>query len=138
MKLTVLGSGTSVPHPRRSSSAHWVETEGGTLMLDFSGPALHRMAERWDGLKSFLKLLAIPLLMAQFQRSGHGRWVACGFLASCAVLLALSWLLALVPGVPWPWRGKGPIGVPIKDYIAQSVELATCAAMRPCASASAK
>jgi ribonuclease BN (tRNA processing enzyme) len=45
MKLTVLGSGTSVPHPRRSSSAHWVETEGGTLMLDFSGPALHRMAE---------------------------------------------------------------------------------------------
>jgi O-antigen ligase len=87
------------------------------------------MAERWDGLKSFLKLLAIPLLMAQFQRSGHGRWVACGFLASCAVLLALSWLLALVPGVPWPWRGKGPIGVPIKDYIAQSVELATCAAM---------
>lgn len=45
MKLTVLGSGTSVPHPRRSSSAHWVEAEGGTLMLDFSGPALHRMAE---------------------------------------------------------------------------------------------
>ncbi|HEY0174287.1 MAG TPA: MBL fold metallo-hydrolase [Pyrinomonadaceae bacterium] len=45
MKLTVLGSGTSVPHPRRSSSAHWVEAEGGTLLLDFSGPALHRMAE---------------------------------------------------------------------------------------------
>jgi ribonuclease BN (tRNA processing enzyme) len=45
MKLTVLGSGTSVPHPRRSSSAHWVEAEGGAMMLDFSGPALHRMAE---------------------------------------------------------------------------------------------
>ena len=45
MKLTVLGAGTSVPHPRRSSSAHWVEAEGGTLLLDCSGPALHRMAE---------------------------------------------------------------------------------------------
>ncbi|HEX8721386.1 MAG TPA: ribonuclease Z [Pyrinomonadaceae bacterium] len=45
MKLTVLGSGTSVPHPRRSSSAHWVEAGRGTLLLDCSGPAVHRMAE---------------------------------------------------------------------------------------------
>ncbi|HEX6185541.1 MAG TPA: MBL fold metallo-hydrolase [Pyrinomonadaceae bacterium] len=53
MKLTVLGSGTSVPHPRRSSSAHWVEAEGGSLLLDCSGPAVHRMAEEgcdWPGL----------------------------------------------------------------------------------------
>ena len=53
MKLTVLGSGTSVPHPRRSSSAHWVEAPGGSLLLDCSGPALHRMAEEgcdWPGL----------------------------------------------------------------------------------------
>jgi len=45
MRLTVLGSGTAVPHPRRSSSAHWLETMGGTLLLDISGPAIHRMAE---------------------------------------------------------------------------------------------
>ena len=45
MRLTVLGSGTSVPHPRRSASAHWVEARGGTLLLDMSGPAVHRMAE---------------------------------------------------------------------------------------------
>ena len=45
MRLTVLGSGTSVPHPRRSSSAYWVEAAGGTLLLDCSGPAVHRMAE---------------------------------------------------------------------------------------------
>jgi ribonuclease Z len=53
MKLTVLGSGTSVPHPRRSSSSHWVETATGSLLLDLSGPALHRMAEEgcdWAGL----------------------------------------------------------------------------------------
>ncbi len=45
MRLTVLGSGTSVPHPRRSASAHWVEAEKGTLLLDCSGPAVHRVAE---------------------------------------------------------------------------------------------
>ncbi|MFL6333152.1 MAG: MBL fold metallo-hydrolase [Pyrinomonadaceae bacterium] len=53
MRLTVLGSGTSVPHPRRSASAHWVETLGGTLLLDCSGPSVHRMAEEgldWAGL----------------------------------------------------------------------------------------
>ena len=45
MRLTVLGSGTSVPHPRRASSSHWLETSGGTIMLDCSAPALHRAAE---------------------------------------------------------------------------------------------
>lgn len=44
MHLTVLGSGTSVPHPRRSSSAHWLAARGGTLLLDASAPALHRAA----------------------------------------------------------------------------------------------
>ena len=53
MRLTVLGSGTSVPHPRRSPSAHWVEAEGGTLLLDCGATAPHRMAEEaldWPGL----------------------------------------------------------------------------------------
>lgn len=45
MKLTVLGSGTSVPHPRRSSPANWLETSGGTLLLDMGGSSLQRMAE---------------------------------------------------------------------------------------------
>jgi ribonuclease BN (tRNA processing enzyme) len=50
MKLVVLGSGTSVPHPARSSSAHWLETAaGGTLLLDIGASAIHRMAqERLD------------------------------------------------------------------------------------------
>lgn len=45
MKLTVLGSGSSVPHPRRSSSAYWLETDGGSLLLDCSASAIHRMAQ---------------------------------------------------------------------------------------------
>jgi len=45
MNLTVLGSGTSVPHPNRSSSAYWLETAGGSLLLDCSAAAPLRMAE---------------------------------------------------------------------------------------------
>jgi ribonuclease BN (tRNA processing enzyme) len=45
MKVVVLGSGTSVPHPTRASSAHWVETDGGSLLMDASAAAVHRMAQ---------------------------------------------------------------------------------------------
>ena len=45
MKFIVLGSGSSVPHPQRSSSAYWLETLSGTVLLDFSASAIHRMAE---------------------------------------------------------------------------------------------
>jgi ribonuclease BN (tRNA processing enzyme) len=45
MLLVVLGSGTSVPHAQRASSAHWLESETGTLLLDPSAAAVHRMAE---------------------------------------------------------------------------------------------
>src|SRR5213592_4517785 len=53
MKLVVLGSGTSVFHPRRSSAGFWLETKGGSLLLDCSGDASHRMAEEdldWSNL----------------------------------------------------------------------------------------
>ncbi|MBA2736928.1 MAG: MBL fold metallo-hydrolase [Pyrinomonadaceae bacterium] len=45
MKLVVLGSGTSVPHPSRSSSGYWIETENHSLLLDCSASAVHRMAQ---------------------------------------------------------------------------------------------
>ena len=45
MKITVLGSGTSIPHPKRSSSGYWLETMSGTLLLDCSASAIHRMTE---------------------------------------------------------------------------------------------
>lgn len=53
MKLTVLGSGTSIPHPTRSSSGYWLETTGGTILLDCSASAIHRMTEEsldWTAL----------------------------------------------------------------------------------------
>jgi ribonuclease BN (tRNA processing enzyme) len=45
MKLTILGSGTSMPHPRRTTPAHWLETSQGSILLDFGADAAHRMAE---------------------------------------------------------------------------------------------
>ena len=53
MKLIVLGSGTSVPHPRRAAPSHWLETDSGSLLLDTSAAAAHRMAQEgldWAGL----------------------------------------------------------------------------------------
>ncbi len=53
MKLTILGSGTSVPHPERAAPAHWLETNNGTLLLDMSADAARRMAQEnldWSNL----------------------------------------------------------------------------------------
>ncbi len=45
MRLTVLGSGSTVAHPRRSSAGFWVEAGEANIMLDCSGPAPHRAAQ---------------------------------------------------------------------------------------------
>jgi len=45
MKIIVLGSGTSLPHPTRSSSGFWLETASRSILLDCSPSAIHRMAE---------------------------------------------------------------------------------------------
>lgn len=53
MELVVLGSGTAVPHPRRASSGFWLETSRGSILLDCSASAVHRMAEEgldWPSL----------------------------------------------------------------------------------------
>jgi ribonuclease BN (tRNA processing enzyme) len=55
MKLIVLGSGSAVPHPQRSSSAYWLETSNGTILMDFAASAIHRMAQEnldWTRLDS--------------------------------------------------------------------------------------
>jgi ribonuclease BN (tRNA processing enzyme) len=36
MKLTILGSGTTVLHAKRRSAGYWLETSAGTILLDFS------------------------------------------------------------------------------------------------------
>src|SRR5438034_5096585 len=53
MKLTVLGSGSTIPHPKRSSAGFWLETDGGKLLLDCSAAIPFRMAQEgldWPNL----------------------------------------------------------------------------------------
>jgi ribonuclease Z len=53
MKLVVLGSGTSVPHPQRAAPAFWLETTEGNVLLDCGGDAAHRMSQEgvdWPNL----------------------------------------------------------------------------------------
>lgn len=45
MQLVVLGSGTSVFHPRRAAAGFWLQTAAGAILLDCSADAPHRMAE---------------------------------------------------------------------------------------------
>jgi len=82
-------------------------------------------SERIAGLSGFHKLLIVPLLLMQFRRSGQAKWAFLGFLVSAVVLLVVSWLLVLAPGLTW--RGRANPGVPVKDYIFQSAIFATCA-----------
>jgi O-antigen ligase len=81
-------------------------------------------SERLGGFSSFHRLLAIPLLLAQFRRSEHGMRVLVGFCASVTGVLLLSWALVLFPALPWR---ANDFGVPVKDYILQSEEFLICA-----------
>lgn len=96
----------------------WALATLGLLWADVS------WSERLGGYSSFHRLLAIPLLLAQFRRSGHGMRVLIGFFASVTGVLLLSWLLVLFPGLPWR---SSEYGVPVKDYILQSGNFLICA-----------
>jgi O-antigen ligase len=89
----------------------------GLLWADTSWPA------RLHGINPVAKLLVIPFLLYHFARSQRGVWVFIAFLASCTLLMALSWIVAFVPLTP---TSKLAPGVPVKDYIDQSQEFALC------------
>ena len=79
---------------------------------------------RFHAAGSTAKLLAIPLLIYQFERSKNGTKVFLAFLASCVVLLLLSWLNWLDPRTIL--FSDAALGVPVKNYITQSVEFTLC------------
>jgi O-antigen ligase len=80
------------------------------------------LPDRMRGIEPFLRLLMIPVLLAQFRRSERGMWVGAAFLASGVILLAFAWVMFCV-GFEF---GHGP-GVPVKDYITQSGVFVLCA-----------
>ncbi|HEY2211839.1 MAG TPA: O-antigen ligase family protein [Bradyrhizobium sp.] len=71
------------------------------------------------------KLLVLPVLFYHFERSARGVQVFIAFLASCVLLLAMSWLVAFDPRLAL--KSGAAYGVPVKDYIDQSQEFALCA-----------
>jgi hypothetical protein len=81
-------------------------------------------ADRTHAAGSMVKLLAIPLLMHQFERFGKGLTVFFAFLASCTVLLFLSWCSWFEPQIILA-PDKIP-GVPVKNWITQGVEFVLC------------
>jgi hypothetical protein len=75
-----------------------------------------------------LKLLVLPGLFYHFERSSRGIWVFVAFLVSCALLMAMSWIVAYDPSLSLKAPDEpGGRGIFVKNYIAQSQEFALCA-----------
>jgi O-antigen ligase len=94
----------------------------GTLWSDASwGVRVH-------ALSPVTKLLALPFLFYHFKRSRRGMWVFMAFLASCTLLMLVSWVVAFDPSLSLKRPDEaGGRGIFIKNYIAQSQEFALCA-----------
>ena len=71
------------------------------------------------------KLLMLPVLLYHFERSARGVHVLIAFLASCVLLMVMSWIVAFDPGLAL--KSGAEYGVPVKNYIDQSQEFALCA-----------
>jgi O-antigen ligase len=82
------------------------------------------LLERWKGLDSFLKLLAIPLLLVQFRRSEHGSWVFAGYLLSCVALLVVTAIVIAVPPLAATFLHFD--NVIVKNAATQSGEFVIC------------
>ena len=72
------------------------------------------------------KLLVLPLLFYHFERSTRGMWVFVAFLISCTLLMVMSWLVLLDPGLSLK-HNDAERGIFVKNYIDQSQEFALCA-----------
>jgi hypothetical protein len=94
----------------------------GTHWSDAAWPA------RLYAVSPTLKLLVLPGLFYHFQRSSRGMWVFVAFLASCALLMVMSWLVVMEPGLSLKTPDEpGGRGIFVKNYIDQSQEFALCA-----------
>jgi O-antigen ligase len=92
----------------------------GTLWSDASwGARLHSVSPT-------AKLLVLPLLLYHFQRSPRGLWVFIAFLASCTLLMVVSWAVAFEPNLTLKPETVAR-GIFVKNYLDQSQEFALCA-----------
>ncbi len=73
------------------------------------------------------KLLVLPFLFQHFSRSERGLWVFIAFLASCAGMVVMSWIVAFFPDLTLKAKDVASHGIFVKNYIDQSQEFALCA-----------
>jgi O-antigen ligase len=93
----------------------------GTLWSDAAWSA------RLHAVSPALKLLVLPGLFYHFERSSRGMWVFAAFLASCALLMVMSWIVAYDPSLSLKGAQSDARGIFVKNYIDQSQEFALCA-----------
>jgi O-antigen ligase len=91
----------------------------GTLWSDASWGA------RLYAVSPTAKLLMLPLLLYHFERTPRGVWVFVAFLASCTLLMAVSWIVAFEPNLTLKPEAEAR-GIFVKNYIDQSQEFALC------------
>jgi O-antigen ligase len=80
------------------------------------------------GIAPTAKLLLLPALFYHFERSSRGSWVLVAFLASCTVVMAMSWIVAFNPSFTLKSKGAEVCGIFVKNYIDQGQEFVLCAA----------
>lgn len=78
-----------------------------------------------NSLLQMLKLLFLPLMIYQFARSDNGYRVFAVFMASCTLLMIVSWAGWFDPR--FASRPPPLNGVPVKNYITQAQEFVLCA-----------
>ena len=67
-----------------------------------AGACRHAVVGRARGARGFMpssptvKLLVLPVLFYHFERSTRGMWVFIAFLMSCALLMVMSWIVAVL------------------------------------------
>jgi O-antigen ligase len=66
-------------------------------------------------------------LFYHYERSTRGIWVFAAFLASCTLLMAMSWIVAFYPGLTLKAADVAERGIFVKNHIDQSQEFALCA-----------
>jgi O-antigen ligase len=86
-----------------------------------------RWGMRFYSVAPTAKLLLLPLLFYHFERSRRGVWVFTAFLASCAVMVVVSWIVAYFPELTLKAADAASRGIFVKNYIDQSQEFALCA-----------
>ena len=84
-------------------------------------------AVRLHAISPTLKLLVLPGLIYHFERSSRGMWVLIAFLVSCTLLMLMSCLVVIDPGLSLKPNGEAERGIFVKNYIDQSQEFALCA-----------